>query len=211
MTKREKLLTCRILSSTTIPKSDVTFPTGLLHSLDSLISYSKHTISTITLSTTTPGSTKISPASFLSHPVTSNPSGLSSTGEPFMSDTQIDNDGVLFIYTTVHCERETNATDVTHLHWSLPQRRFWLCRAVAGDTMESSSDEVKEETGFGESYQVLGGANVQLICELNDDALKGLSPFRIIRCWKRKSLCGFISLCIGFCAEHIAVNIVSGR
>lgn len=194
LTKREKLLACRILSSTTIPKSDITFPTGLLHSFYSLISYSKQTMSTITLSTTTPGSTKISHASFLSHPVTSNPSGLSSTGEPFMSDTHMDHDGVLFIYTTVHCERETNTADVTHLHWSLPKRRFWLCRAVAGDTMESSLDEVKEETGFGESYQVLGGANAQLIYELNDAALKGLVPFRIVRGWKR-NVCAVLFRC----------------
>ena len=194
LTKREDLLACRILSSTTIPKNDVFFPSGLLHSLSNLISYSRYSLSSITLSTVKPESTKISPATFLSHPVTSNPSGLSSTGEPFMSDTQDDNDSVLFIYTTVHCEREGKTTDTTHLHWSLPQRRFWLCRAVAGDTMESSSDEVKEETGFGESYQVLGGANAQLICELNDVALKGLSPFRIIRCWRR-NVCAVLYRC----------------
>ena len=224
LTKREKLLTCRILSSITIPKSDDSFPYGVLHSRNSLILHSRHALSSLVLSTASPGSTAISPASFLSHPVTSNPTGLSSTGEPFLSDTQVDNDGVLCIYTTIHCERETSVTSdvaATHLHWSLPTRRFWLCRAVAGDTMESSSDEVKEEAGFGESFQVLGGANVQLICELNDDALKGLVPFRIIRCWKR-NVCAVLFRCAlgyipnisqptSFVADKIALVDFSGE
>jgi hypothetical protein len=194
LNKRDVLLPCRTVSSLTIPKSEISFPSGLLHSLNSLISYSKCTLSSITLSTVKPESTNMSPAYFLSHPITSNPSGLSSTGEPFMSDTQIDSDGVLFIYTTIHCDRESKNNDATHLHCSLPQRRFWLCRAIAGDTIEALSDEVKEESGFGESYQVLGGANAQLICELNDNALKGLSPVRIIRCWRRK-VCAILFRC----------------
>jgi hypothetical protein len=96
----EKGLTCRILSNTTISKNDVNFPAGALQCLDSIILYSKQSLSSLTLSTVMPGSTKISPASFLSYPVMSNPFGLSSTGDPFMSDTQIDNNGVLYVYST---------------------------------------------------------------------------------------------------------------
>jgi hypothetical protein len=184
--KRKENLSFRILSSTTISKDDTLFPTGVLQNFNSIIFYSKQSISTMALTKVVSGSVKPSPVSCLALPVTSNPSGLSSIGEPFQSDTLNDTDGILYIYSTIQCERIKDDTDSSLLRWSCPTRRFWLCRAVAGDTMETRVEEIKEESDFGESYQVLGGADSHVICELNHESLHGRTPVRIIRCWRQR-------------------------
>jgi hypothetical protein len=186
--KIESALSCQVLASSTISKNDINYPVGVLHCSDSIILCSKQSLSTMRLSSVIPESSKVNPASLLNHPVMSNPFGLSSTGDPFLSDTQIDSDGVLYIHSTIHCERQTGTIESELLHWNLPTRRFWLCRSIAGDSMQTSPDEVKEESGFEESYPVLGGGNTQVICELYDEALDGLTPIRIVRCW-RKRIC----------------------
>ena len=134
----------------------------------------------------------LSPVASLDFPVTSCPPGLSSFGDPFLVDATSDKDGILNIFSTVQCERQRGNSDASSLvPWSVPMRRFWLCRSVVGDTRETFVEETKEERGFGDNEEVSGGASTDIICELDHDSLRGMSPVRIVRCTGR-SVCAVL-------------------
>ena len=177
-------LPCRILTSKAVAKGSDAFPGGLLQSCSTwktLVCFSEQRISTMSLSSSTIG---LSPVASLGFPVTSCPSGLSSFGDPFLVDAKSDRDGILHIFSTLQCERQTrNLGDESMVPWSVPTRRLWLCRSVVGDTRETFVEETKEERGFGDNDdEEAGGASADIICELVHDSLRGISPVRIVRC-----------------------------
>ena len=122
----------------------------------------------------------------LSYPISSNPPGLSSLGDPILTDAGSDKDGILHIFTVLNCERQKSENEGNMLDWSRPRRRHWICRTVVGDSRNSKLEETKEDRGaseFGDSEPVLGGTSSDVICELlYSDSLTGLTPFRIVRC-----------------------------
>ncbi|KAL7579236.1 hypothetical protein ACA910_011397 [Epithemia clementina (nom. ined.)] len=123
--------------------------------------------------------------SSLWHPISSQPPGLSSIGDPLLEDTKTDKDGIVHIHTTWQCERHKSESDGTLYDWSRPARRHWICRTVFGDRKSCSVDETKEEKAtshFGDGETVLGGAFSEVVCEIFDDSLAGVTPIRLIRC-----------------------------
>jgi len=122
----------------------------------------------------------------LSHPVASQPSGLTAFGEPLLTDTENDKEGVLHVFSVLQCERKKTASESPLLEWSRPMHRHWLCRTVVGDTKQTTDQ--KESTNFGDNDKVVGGAVSDAICELLKDELIGYVPFRIVRC-PGSSLC----------------------
>lgn len=177
----KSLMSCRILASTTIPKDSALFPSGLLQSSRSLICYSNKKLVDMSLCLMS-SSTPASPVTFLSHPVVSNPPGLTSSGDPFLVDAENDDDGILYVFSMVLCERGKSDMDASMLKWSPPMRRIWLCRVVVGDTKETCVEEGKEDRGFGDNEEVTGGAASGVVCEFNHESLSGLTPARIVRC-----------------------------
>lgn len=176
---KANVLTCRILTVKEVPKG---IPGGLLQSCSArkaLVCFTEQKLSTISL--LTPSTKGLSPVATLDFPITSIPPGLSSFGEPFLVDAKSDKDGILHIFSTVHCERYRSKSDASMLPWSAPMRRTWLCRSVAGDTKETFVEETKEH-GFGVSEEAFGGASADVICELNHEALRGMAPTKIVRC-----------------------------
>ena len=126
-----------------------------------------------------------SSVSSLWHPVSSQPPGLSSVGDPLLEDTKTDKDGIVHIHTTWQCERNKSESEGSLYDWSRPARRHWLCRTVVGDRKSCAVDEAKEERApshFGDGETVLGGASSEVVCEIFDDSLAGVTPMRIIRC-----------------------------
>jgi len=181
---KANVLTCRILTVKEVPKGSNSFPGGLLQSCSArkaLVCFTEQRLSTISL--VAPSTKGLSPVATLDFPITSIPPGLSSFGAPFLVDAKSDKDGILHMFSTVHCERYKSKSDASMLPWSAPMRRTWLCRSVAGDTKETFVvEETKEERGFGDTEEASGGASADVICELNDGALRGMAPTRIVRC-----------------------------
>jgi hypothetical protein len=68
------------------------------------------------------------------------------------------------------------------MDWSVPARRYWLCRTVGRNTISSIPEDSKEESGFGTSEQVKGGAATDVLCEIYHEDLMGLAPVRLVRC-----------------------------
>lgn len=125
-------------------------------------------------------------------PVSSDPPGLTSVGEPFFSDAVSDTDGVLHVYTVFQCERQRSESNQNLQEWGRPRRRHWLCRTLAGDTKATSiAEDSKEDRGFGGGDTAKGGSSSDVVCELFDDKLHGLLPSRIVRC-KGASICAVL-------------------
>ena len=119
----------------------------------------------------------------LCNPISSDPPGLSSFGESFLTDSVNDKDGILHIFTVIQCERHKSDSSPNMQEWSRPRRRHWLCRTVVGDTKTTCiAEEAKDDRGFGGDEAVKGGASSDVICELFDETLEGLAPVRIVRC-----------------------------
>lgn len=183
MVTKTNVLPCRILATQEVPKDSDSFPGGLLPSGASpqaLLCYSERKLSAMKL--VSPSTQGLSPAAMFDFPVTSIPPGLSSFGDPFLVDAVTDRDGILHIFSTVHCERYQSGSEAALLPWSAPMRRTWLCRSVVGDTRETFVEETKEKRGFGDSAEAFGGASASVIVELNHELLRGMSPCKIIRC-----------------------------
>jgi hypothetical protein len=181
---KEKVLSCQIIATLTVPKESSSFPSGLLQINRRILSYSKESISSIVISTS---SLKRVSTAFLGLPVTSGLPGLSSNGDPYLTDSETDGDGILYVFATTNCERVLAVDgDKSMLGWSLPSRRLWLCRAVIGDTRETGMEDKKEDRGFGDSEEAMGGANSEVVCELDHESLSGMTPVRIVRCWGSK-------------------------
>jgi len=229
---KERLVPFDVLASRTIPRKSGAFPFGLLPTVGvkSVLCFSQRNIMGVS-----PVRSPIEPdpvIASLGHPISSNPPGLSSTGEPLLSDTENDKDGILHAFTVTQCERQKNEINPNLLEWSRPRRRHWLCRTFIGDTKATAvQEEVKEDRGFGSDDAVTGGAVSDVVCELFDELLDGLSPCRIVR-QRGSSLCAVLfrsSLCAkmgstnGFSldASHIAfvdysvaspvIHVVEGR
>lgn len=182
LTAKVNMLSCRILTSKPVPKGSNSLPGGLLQSCytsKALVYFTDERLSMITLSGSTRG---LSPVASLDFPTTSSPPGLSSFGDSFLVDAKRDKDGILHIFSTVHCERLRGSSNPSMLPWSAPTRRLWLCRSVVGDTKETFVEETKEERGFGDREEATGGASADVICELDHDSLRGMTPVRIVRC-----------------------------
>ena len=124
--------------------------------------------------------------SSLWHPVASPPPGLSSIGDPLHEESKTDMDGIIHVHTTWQCERhKVDSSEGTLYDWSRPARRHWICRTVVGDRKSCAVDEAKEEKAtshFGDGETVLGGAHSDVLCEIFDDSLAGVTPSRLIRC-----------------------------
>lgn len=177
----EMLLPCRVLANVSVPKDNASFLGGIVQSCQSLICFSKTKLSMMSLSAVSSLTSQASPLSFLGQPVTSTLPGLTSSGDPFLVDAECDGDGILYVYSTVQCDRVKDDVDATMLRWSTPMRRFWLCRAIIGDTKETCFEEEAVEQGFGDNEEVAGGAASDVICELNHESLMELTPVRIVR------------------------------
>lgn len=127
------------------------------------------------------------------YPVSTIPPGLSSTGEPLLTDANDDKEGILHVYSVMQCERQKSSINSGMQDWSRPRRRYWLCRTLIGDTKVSAlAEESKEGAGgFGNDEAVRGGASSDSVCELFDEAVDKLLPFRLVRC-KGANLCAVI-------------------
>ncbi|GKY97024.1 hypothetical protein MPSEU_000661200 [Mayamaea pseudoterrestris] len=189
---KERLMAFDIFGSKTYASGCDNFPRGLLHTsgCGSLFSYSDKKVVSIT-----PARENIhKDASFayLGRPIISCPAGLASTGEPLLNDIDADNEGILHIFTVIQCERQKSAVNNDMQEWSRPRKRLWLCKSTVGDTKAAGAiEEEKKDGGFGGDQVVKGGASSDAICELFDDALEGLVPFRIVRC-KGRHLCAIM-------------------
>ena len=119
------------------------------------------------------------------HPISTQPAGLTSIGEPLNESYRSDKDGVIHVFSSLQCERNKADSDGKLYDWSRPTRRHWIVRTKAGDNKTCSIDEAKEERSasqFGDGETVLGGAATEIVCELYEEGLVGLTPLRIIRC-----------------------------
>jgi hypothetical protein len=182
---KDQLLSFSILASTSVGKASASFPSGLIHSgdLKAIMYHANGGIVRMSpsMSSLIPDASVTS----LGNPISSNPPGLASRGDPLLTDADSDKDGILHIFTVLNCERQKSDLDPNMLDWSRPRRRHWLCRTVVGDSKTSSSnEETKEDQGteFGSTEAVLGGASSDVICELHGDSLAKLAPLKIIRC-----------------------------
>jgi len=119
------------------------------------------------------------------HPISTQSTGLTSIGDPLNQDAKSDKDGILHIFSSIQCERNKADSDGTVYDWSRPTRRYWICRTVAGDNKTCAVEEAKEEkttSQFGDGETVLGGTSSEIMCEIYDESLVGLTPVRIVRC-----------------------------
>jgi hypothetical protein len=164
-------------------------PDGLLHSsgCNAASCYSKTHVISVAL---VRGKDNVSDScvKYIGYPITSCPSGLTSTGEILLTDTDADKEGVLFLYCVTQCERQKCADTDTNLanmqEWAHPRKRLWLCRTLVGDSKAAGAikEDEKKDNGFGNDQVVLGGATNDAICEVFDEGLEGLDPLRIVRC-----------------------------
>lgn len=173
------LLSCCVVASTTVAKDSTMYPSGLLQNHRFLVLFSKERISSMSLSS---DSTEPSALGNLGQTVTSALPGLSSSGDPYLTDSETDKDGILYIFSRISCERTSHVGETSMQGWSPPARRMFLCRVLTGDTKETCIEERKEQEGFGDRDDVSGGAVSDVICELHMETLAHLSPVRIVRC-----------------------------
>ena len=179
----------RMLASTMVATESEQLPTKLLRGagISSVYSVSEKFL----MRTVLADQSVMSPegmATALSHPVASQPPGLTASGDPLLVDTPSDSDGVLHIFNLLQCERKASKKDASLLEWSPPLLRHWLIRTVVGDTKKTSVSEDKEDRGFGSSDDVAGGAVSDVVCELYHEGLVGMVPIRITRC-RDSTLC----------------------
>lgn len=187
-----RLVPLDLFASVTVPKKTSAFPFGLLHTcgLKHFLCFTQRGVKALS-----PVRSSVQPDAIvasLTHPISSEPPGLSSTGEPLLPDTTSDKDGILHIFTVTQCERQKDENSPNRQEWALPRRRHWLCRTVVGDTKATAAQQAtKEVPGFGVDDVVTGGAVSDVVCELFDEALDGLTPYRIVR-RKGASLCAVL-------------------
>lgn len=190
---KERLVPLDLFASLTVPRKASSFPFGLLHTggLGSFLCFSQRSIRTLS-----PVRASAQPdpvVASLTHPISSEPPGLTSFGELLLSDTDKDTAGILHIFTITQCERQKGENNPNYQEWSRPRRRHWLCRTLVGDTKATAGQEEAKEggQGFGGDDVVTGGAISDSVCELYDEDLDNLIPFRIVR-QKGSNLCAVL-------------------
>jgi hypothetical protein len=187
-----RLAPFRVFASTSLAKDSNLLPTGLLRGAGILNLFSVSESMLMRVILVENGSyTSDHALNALSTAVSSQPSGLTASGEPLLSDTVSDKDGILHIFNVLQCERKVSKSDTTLLYWSPPLLRHWLVRTTSGDTKQTATSETKEDRGFGGSEKVAGGAASDVVCELYHDKLVDQVPCRIIRCLGSK-ICAII-------------------
>lgn len=182
---KESLASVRILASSVWRSKSKSFPLGLIscNSFDAAI-VCRLADGILTLSPSLTTSVGDASIQSLKHPISSNTLGLTSSGETVGTDTTDDKEGILHVYTTIQCDHVKNDMQPNLLNWSRPARRHWLCRTVCGDLKEMRKvEETREVSQFGdEDEPTFGGSTSDMICELDNEGLSGLVPFRIVRC-----------------------------
>jgi hypothetical protein len=178
LVNEETIVPFRLLASSTVPKESAFCPVGVLQSngTKEIVAYSEKKLFVFCLSSSTLRINNPSLSS-LGHPITSCLPGLTSSGDPLLLDADADSDGILHIFSTLQCERQTVAST---LEWARPMRRFWLCRTMALDTIGSAA-EAKDNYRL-EDGEAAGGTVSDVVCDLSHESLIGLRPFRLVRC-----------------------------
>lgn len=189
---RDRPVPFDVLATSSIPKESDVYPFGILQAsrLGSVLYFADRKLVSLW-----PTKSSLCPdpcSSSLRHPIASSPPGITSTGDPLLVDTDSDKEGILHVYTVVQCERQKSEANPNMQEWSRPRCRHWLCRTVVGDTRASAVvEEAKEDKGFASDEVVRGGASSDIVCELFDESLDELAPYRIIRC-KGAKLCAVL-------------------
>lgn len=120
------------------------------------------------------------------------PFGLTTAGNPYLSDAVSDKAGLLHVYTTYHCERRKVVFDDSqkeYLEWSIPSRRHWLVQTSCGDCKESWLDDVPkpQQNSAGRNSgevdeTVRGGTHAKVLVELvHPPSSSTMVPYRIAR------------------------------
>lgn len=181
---KESLASFRVLASTGWRSKSKAFPLGLL-SCSGLNAVVCHVGEGISVLYPTLSNQKDDPSvRSLRYPVFSNPPGVDSAGEVALTDCTSDKEGILHVFSTRQCDLKKNDANPEMLSWTRPTRRHWLCRTLCGDRKETRpKEEAKEASQFDEDDEVvIGGSSSDVICELENKALSGLTPFRIVKC-----------------------------